>query len=85
MQSGHAEFRIRLPVGELTVTGVLPATSPRRDREQPPMGSVSIAGDVQHLSCDEALELADALLLAVMRVDDVEEERHKTDDRNGED
>jgi hypothetical protein len=32
-------------------------------------GSIAITGDVRNLDCDQALQLADALLLAVMRID----------------
>jgi hypothetical protein len=65
----HAEFRTDVPVGEVTVTGVLPST------EWPPVGSIAVGGDVDRLSCDQALELADALLLVVARLDEIAEQR----------
>jgi hypothetical protein len=51
------------------MTGVLPVTASR------PTGSVAATGDVQRLSCDQALELVDALLLVVTRMDAMAEER----------
>jgi hypothetical protein len=66
----HSEFRTTVAVGELTVTGVLPGTA------RQPVGSIAIGGDVHRLSCDQALELVDALLLVVLRMDDVAEERY---------
>jgi hypothetical protein len=65
----HPQFRTKVPVGEVTVTGVLPCTA------RALAGSIAIAGDVRFLSCDEALELVDALLLVVARMDVVVEER----------
>lgn len=66
----HPEFRTGAAFGELTVTGVLPAAT------RPPVGSIAISGDVRRLSCDQALELADALLLVVTRMDVVAEQRY---------
>lgn len=71
-RSGRPEFRTVVAVAELTVTGVLPAAA-RPQVES----SVAISGDVQRLSCDEALELVDALLLVVIRIDAIAEERHR--------
>ena len=73
----HPEFRTTVFVGELTVTGVLPATPRLRDSVQQPEGWLAIAGDVHRLSCDGALELADALLLVVLRMDRVALIRHE--------
>ena len=64
------ELRTTVPVGELTVTGVLPGTPAL------PVGSIAIGGDVSRLSCDEALELVDALLLVVLRIDEAAEQRY---------
>jgi hypothetical protein len=83
MRFAHAEFRSRVTVGELTVTGVLPAVPRLRDPARLPEGSIAIAGDVQRLSCDDALELVDALLLVVLRMDEVAEERLEAEDRTG--
>jgi len=47
-------------------------TDPRERQETPN------SGDVRRLSCGEALELVDALLLVVTRMDAVVEERHGT-------
>jgi hypothetical protein len=66
----HPDFRTVVTVCHLTVTGVLAGTA------RPPMDSIAISGDVQRLSCDEALELVDALLLVVTRMDVVAEERY---------
>lgn len=68
------EFRTTVASGEVTVTGVLPAV-PRPDTARTPAAWIAIAGDVQHLSCDDALELVDALLLVVMRMDGVADGR----------
>jgi hypothetical protein len=68
--SMHPEFRTEVAVAGVTVTGVLPATA------RPPVGSIAISGDVHRLSCDHALELVDALLLVVTRMDLVLEARH---------
>jgi hypothetical protein len=76
MRVSHPEFRATVTVGELTVTGVLPGTSRQTDAVQLPEGSIAIAGDVQHLSCDDALQLVDALMLVVLRLDGATEERH---------
>jgi hypothetical protein len=69
---GAAEnvFRTEVAICELTVTGVLPGAV------GPHGGTIAIGGDVHGLSCDEALELVDALLLVVTRMDVVAEERH---------
>jgi hypothetical protein len=67
-------FRTTVSIGELTVTGVLPCRSQLPDTAQMPVGSIAIGGDVRHLSCDHALELVDALLLVVLRMDGVAEE-----------
>lgn len=67
-RSVHPEFRTEVPAGVLTVTGVLPVTASQ------PAGSVAVRGDVRRLSCDQALELVDALLLVVIRMDAVAEE-----------
>jgi len=64
-------FRTEVAVCELTVTGVLPRTV------RPLGGVIAIGGDVDRLSCDQALELVDALLLVVTRMDVVAEERHR--------
>jgi hypothetical protein len=66
----HPVFRTEVAVCDLTVTGVLPGTV------RPQGGTIAIGGDVRRLSCDEALELVDALLLVVTRMDVVAEERH---------
>jgi hypothetical protein len=66
----HSEFRTEVAVAGVTVTGVLPATAQRR------VGSIAISGDVSRLSCDLALELVDALLLVVTRMDIILEERY---------
>jgi hypothetical protein len=68
--SRHPEFRTEVTVAGMTVTGVLSATA------RPPAGSIEINGDVHRLSCDHALELVDALLLVVTRMDLVLEERY---------
>jgi len=68
MRSVHPEFRTEVPAGVLTVTGVLPVTASR------PTGSVAVIGDLQRLSCDQTLELVDAPLLVVARMDAVMEE-----------
>ncbi len=68
--SMHPEFRTEVAVAGVTVTGVLPATA------RPPMGSIAISGDVHRLSCDHTLELVDALLLVVTRMDIILEERY---------
>jgi hypothetical protein len=67
--SKHPAFRTAVEVCELRVTGVLPGT-PR-----PSGGVIAISGDVRRLSSDQALELVDALLLVVTRMDVVAEER----------
>lgn len=67
-RSVHPEYRTEVAAGVLTVTGVLPFTAPQ------PTGSVAVTGDVHRLSCDQALELVDALLLVVSRMDAVAEE-----------
>ncbi len=56
-----AWFRTVLPLRGLTVTAAL------ADPLSP--GSIAITGDVRKLDCDQALQLSDALLLAVMRMD----------------
>jgi hypothetical protein len=76
MRSADPEFRTTVTVGELTVTGALPGTPRPPGWAQLPLASVGIGGDVQHLSCDEALELVDALLLVVLRIDGVAEKRN---------
>jgi hypothetical protein len=68
--SMHAEFRTEVAVAGVTVTGVLPATA------RAPVGAIAISGDVRRLSCDHALELVDALLLVVTRMDLTLEERY---------
>ncbi len=73
-RAGHPQFRTEVPVGELTVTGVLPCTA------RALAGSIAIGGDVRFLSCDEALELVDALLLVVARMDVVVEQALQHDD-----
>jgi hypothetical protein len=65
----HPQFRTQVAVGEVMVTGVLPCTARAH------AGSIAIGGDVRFLSCDEALELVDALLLVVARMDVAVEER----------
>lgn len=65
------EFRTQVVVGQAMVTGVLPGAAWVE-------GSLAISGDVRRLSCSEALELVDALLLVVTRMDVVAEERHGT-------
>ena len=67
----HPAFRTQVVVGQVMVTGVLPGAAPTE-------GLVAISGDVRRLSCGEALELVDALLLVVTRMDAVVEERHGT-------
>jgi hypothetical protein len=62
-------FRTEVAVCGLTVKGVLPSTV------RPQGGAIAIGGNVQRLSCDQALELVDALLLVVTRMDVVAEER----------
>jgi len=62
------EFRTQVVVGQVMVTGVLPGAACTE-------GSLAISGDVRRLSCGEALELVDALLLVVTRMDVVAEER----------
>lgn len=57
----NAWFRTVLPLPGLTVTAVL------ADPLSP--GSIAITGDVRNLDCDQALQLSDALLLAVLRID----------------
>lgn len=64
-------FRTEVAVCDLTVTGVLPRMV------RPQGGVIAIGGDVDRLSCDQALELVDALLLVVTRMDVVAEERHR--------
>jgi hypothetical protein len=66
------QFCTQVVVGQVTVTGVLPGTARAH------AGSIAIGGDVRFLSCDEALELVDALLLVVARMDVAVEERHST-------
>jgi hypothetical protein len=68
--SMHSEFRTEVAVAGVTVSGVLPATA------RPTVGSIAISGDVYRLSCDLALELVDALLLVVTRMDIILEERY---------
>jgi hypothetical protein len=68
--ASHPEFRTQVVVGQVMVTGVLAGASTE--------GAVAISGDVRRLSCGEALELVDALLLVVTRMDDVVEERDDT-------
>jgi hypothetical protein len=63
-------FRTEVAVCDLTVTGVLRSTAPLQE------GVIAVGGDVHRLSCDQALELVDALLLVVTRMDVVVEERH---------
>lgn len=69
MRSTHPEFRTVVAIAGVTVIGVLPGTAR-------PVGSIAISGDVHRLSCDQALELVDALLLAVTRMDVIAEERY---------
>ena len=76
MRLAHARFETTVTIGELTVAGVLPGASWLLDPAQSPVGSIAIDGDVQDLSCDDALELVDALLLVVLRMDRVAEGRH---------
>jgi hypothetical protein len=64
-------FRTDVSVRQLTVTGVLAGVA------GPPVDSIAISGNVQRLSCDEALELVDALLLVVTRMDEFVEERYR--------
>jgi hypothetical protein len=78
MRSMHPEFRTTVTAGELTVTGLLPGTPRLPDPAQLPEGSIAIDGTVQRLTCDDALELVDALLLVVLRIDGAAEERHGT-------
>jgi hypothetical protein len=66
----HPEFRTQVVVGQVMVTGVIPGACTE--------GAVAITGDVRRLSCDEAFELVDALLLVVTRIDVVAEERYGT-------
>jgi hypothetical protein len=61
-------FQTVVEVCGLTVTGVLTGTA------QPPVDSLAVSGNVQQLSCNQALELVDALLLVVTRMDDFVEE-----------
>jgi hypothetical protein len=63
-------FRTEVSVCELTVTGVLAGIA------GPPLDSIAVGGNVQGLSCDEALELVDALLLVVTRMDEFVEGRY---------
>ena len=70
VRSTPPEFRTAVAVGGLTVTGVLPGTA------RPPVAAVAIFGDVHRLTSAQALELVDALLLVVLRMDDVAEERY---------
>jgi hypothetical protein len=67
--SMHAVFRTEVAVCGLAVKGVLPSPVPAQG------GAIAIGGNVQRLSCDQALELVDALLLVVTRMDVVAEER----------
>jgi hypothetical protein len=62
-------FRTEVAVCDVTVTGVLAGTA------RLPVDTIAISGDVRQLSRDEALELVDALLLVVTRLDDFVEER----------
>jgi hypothetical protein len=62
------EFRTVVAIAGITVTGVL--SDPSRQE-----GSIAISGDVHTLCCDQALELVDALLLVVMRIDVAAEKR----------
>jgi hypothetical protein len=64
-------FRTEVSICELTVTGVLAGMA------GPPVDSIAVNGNVQRLSCDEALELVDALLLVVTRMDEFVEERYR--------
>lgn len=68
MDSVPPAFRTVVTVCGLRVTGVLAGMA------WSPVDSIAISGDVQRLSCDEALELVDALLLVVTRIDVVAEE-----------
>ena len=70
VRSTPPEFRTAVAVGGLTVTGVLPGTA------RPPVAAIAICGDVHRLTSAQALELVDALLLVVLRMDDVAEERY---------
>jgi hypothetical protein len=62
-------FRTEVSVCQLTVTGLLAGIA------WPPVDWIAISGNVQRLSCEAALELVDALLLVVMRMDEFVEER----------
>jgi hypothetical protein len=64
-------FRTDVSVCELTVTGELAGMA------GPPVDSIAINGNVQRLSCDQALELVDALLLVVTRMDEFVDARHR--------
>jgi len=68
--SMHPAFRTEVAIAGVTVRGVLPGTA------RLPVGSIAVSGDVHRLSCDQALELVDALLLVVTRLDVVAEERY---------
>lgn len=70
----HPDFHTVAVVAGVTVTGMLPGTAWR------PKGVIEISGDVHRLCCDHALDLADALLLVVCRMDVVYEERYGTID-----
>ena len=63
-------FRTNASVCGLMVTGVLAGMA------WPPVESIAVNGNVQRLSCDEALELADALLLVVIRMDGFVKDRY---------
>ena len=75
MRPALPEYRTTVAIGRLTVTGVLPGPSRLRDVARPREPWIAIGGYVHHMTCDRALELADALLLVVLRMDGVAEER----------
>jgi hypothetical protein len=68
-RSVHPEFRTQVAVSGAMVTGVLSGTA------GPAPDAIAVSGDVQRLSCEQALELADALMLIVLRIDAVTQAR----------